>query len=110
MVFRTTSRIAAVRQASSSITPHTFDQDSQMPGIARQFEPPVTRSGGAPSSYRFTVRCSTCQNTDTYEARKPVGDELVKGSFKERGWLLGRDRADDLCPACLARPQHASGA
>ena len=36
-----------------------------MPGIARQFEPQVTRTGGALSKYRFTVRCSDCANTDT---------------------------------------------
>ena len=29
-----------------------------MNGIARQFEPQITRSGGAPSKYRFTARCS----------------------------------------------------
>jgi hypothetical protein len=38
-----------------------------MPGIARQFEPQITRTGGAPSTYRFTARCSTCSKTDTYE-------------------------------------------
>src|ERR687890_2350336 len=77
-----------------------------MPGVARQFEPQITRSGGAPSRYRFTALCSTCSKTDTYEASKPAGDELVKGYFKERGWLLGRDRAYDLCPACLAPPRN----
>jgi hypothetical protein len=77
-----------------------------MPGIARQFEPHVTRTGGAPSRYRFTARCSTCHTTDTYEARKPASDELVKAYFKDRRWLLGRDRADDLCPACLAKPRE----
>jgi hypothetical protein len=77
-----------------------------MPGIARQFEPQITRSGGAPSRYRFTARCSTCHKTDTYEARKSVGDDFIKGYFKDRGWLLGRDRADDLCPACLAKPRQ----
>jgi hypothetical protein len=78
-----------------------------MPGMARQFEPQITRTGGAPSKYRFTARCSTCSKTDTYEASRPAGDELVKGYFKERGWLLGRDRAYDLCPACLAKPRAA---
>jgi hypothetical protein len=78
-----------------------------MPGIARQFEPQITRTGGAPSKYRFTARCSKCQKTDTYEASKPAGDELVKGYFKDRGWLLGRDRAYDLCAACLVRPHRA---
>ncbi|MBL0407306.1 hypothetical protein JKG68_25610 [Microvirga aerilata] len=76
-----------------------------MPGIARQFEPQITRTGGAPSKYRFTARCSGCHKTDTYEASRPAGDELVKGYFKDRGWLLGRDRAYDLCPACLATPR-----
>jgi hypothetical protein len=78
-----------------------------MPGIARQFEPQITRTGGAPSKYRFTARCSGCSKTDRYEASKPAGDELVKGYFKDRGWLLGRDRAYDLCPACLAKPREA---
>ncbi len=78
-----------------------------MPGIARQFEPQITRTGGAPSKYRFAARCSGCPKTDSYEASRPAGDELVKGYFKERGWLLGRNRAYDLCPACLAKPRQA---
>ncbi|MBD2749835.1 hypothetical protein IC232_24455 [Microvirga sp. BT688] len=77
-----------------------------MPGIARQFEPQITRSGGAPSRYRFAARCSGCHKTDIYEAGRPAGDELVKGYFKERGWLLGRDRAHDLCSACLTKPRE----
>jgi hypothetical protein len=78
-----------------------------MPGIARQFEPQITRTGGAPSKYRFTARCSRCHKTDTYESSKSVGDDLIKGYFKDRGWLLGRNRAYDLCSACLAKPQEA---
>ena len=78
-----------------------------MPGIARQFEPQITRTGGAPSQYRFTARCSGCRKTDTYESSTSVGDDLVKGYFKDRGWLLGRDRAYDLCSACLLRPREA---
>jgi hypothetical protein len=78
-----------------------------MPGIARQFEPQITRSGGAPSKYRFAIRCSGCANTDAYEAAKPTGSETVKSYFKDRGWLLGRDRFYDLCPTCLAQPQGA---
>jgi hypothetical protein len=78
-----------------------------MPGIARQFEPQITRTGGAPSKYRFTARCSGCQKTDTYESSTSVGDDFVRGYFKDRGWLLARDRAHDLCSACLARPHRA---
>ncbi|WP_246389379.1 hypothetical protein [Microvirga mediterraneensis] len=83
------------------------DQDCPMPGIARQFEPQITRIGGAPSKYRFTARCSGCHKTDTYESSTAVGDDVVKGYFKDRGWLLARDRAHDLCPTCLARPHKA---
>jgi len=78
-----------------------------MSGIARQFEPQITRIGGAPSRYRFIARCSECSRADSYEASKPAGDELVKRYFKDRGWLLGRGRAYDLCPACLAYPRKA---
>jgi hypothetical protein len=78
----------------------------QMPGIARQFEPQITRSGGAPSKYRFVVRCSDCASTDAYEASKPTSNETVKSYFDERGWLLGRDRSYDLCSVCLARPRR----
>jgi hypothetical protein len=78
-----------------------------MPGIARQFEPQITRSGGAPSRYRFTVRCSDCANAETYEASRPTSNDAVKAYFKDRGWLLGRAASFDLCSACLARPRHA---
>src|SRR6478735_11790017 len=78
-----------------------------MPGIARQFEPQITRTGGVPSKYRFTARCSRCQKTDTYESGTSVGDASVIGHFKDRGWLLARDRAHDLCSACLAKPHGA---
>ncbi|WP_414476425.1 hypothetical protein [Microvirga sp. M2] len=78
-----------------------------MPGIARQFEPQMTRSGGAPSKFRFTIRCSDCAKTDAYEASRPTSDDTVKSFFNNRGWLLGRAPAYDLCPACLARPRQA---
>jgi len=78
-----------------------------MNGVIRQFEPQITRSGGAPSKYRFTVRCSDCANADTYEASRPTSDDAVRGYFKDRGWLLGRAASFDLCPACLARPRQA---
>ena len=76
-----------------------------MPGTTRQFEPHIIRSGGVPSKYRFTTRCSACPKTDSYEANQSVSDNVIKGYFKDRGWLLGRDRTYDLCPACLARPR-----
>ncbi|QRM35866.1 hypothetical protein [Microvirga sp. VF16] len=77
-----------------------------MPGIARQFEPQITRSGGAPSKFRFTVRCSECARADTYETSRSTSNDAVKGYFKDRGWLLGRASSFDVCPACLAQPRH----
>jgi hypothetical protein len=87
----------------------TMIRKSEMPGPARQFEPQITRSGGTPSKYRFTARCSGCPKADSYEANRFVDDNFVKSYFKERGWLLGRDRSYDLCPACLARPRDNGG-
>src|SRR5918993_2439037 len=84
---------------------HAYHRTTSMPGAVRQFEPQITRSGGAASQYRFTTRCSGCHKTDTFEASRPVGDDQVRGYFRQRGWVLGRDRAYDLCPACLAKPQ-----
>ena len=54
-----------------------------MPGIARQFEPQITRTGGVPSKYRFTARCAGCHKTDAYESSTSVGDDPVKGYFKD---------------------------
>jgi hypothetical protein len=78
-----------------------------MPGIARQFEPQITRSGGTPSKFRFPIRCSECASADTYEASRPTSTDAVKGYFNERGWLLGRSPSFDICSVCLARPRHA---
>ncbi len=81
-----------------------------MPGAARQFEPQITRTGGVPSSFPFTARCSECHKTDNYEASKPVADEVVARHFNKTGWILGRDRSFDLCPACLRTPRAAQPA
>ncbi len=78
-----------------------------MSGAARQFEPQITRSGGVPSKFRFTVRCSECRKTNSYEASKPVPDAVVARHFNSTGWVLGRDRSFDLCPNCLRGPLTA---
>lgn len=78
-----------------------------MPTFVRQFEPHVTRSGEM-AKFRFTIRCSSCARSETYEANKPVSDDLVKGYFRDHGWLLGRERTYDLCRTCLAKPQDTT--
>src|SRR3954471_21295334 len=68
---------------------------------ARQFQPQITRTGGVPTKFRFAVQCSGCSKTDTFAADHSMSDDVVKGQFNKMGWLLGRSRAYDLCPACL---------
>lgn len=77
-----------------------------MPGIARQFEPQITRSGGIPAKYCFAVRCSACTKAEIYEAGRSVSDAEVRRYFDGRGWILGRRRSDDLCSACLEVSSH----
>ena len=62
----------------------------------------------APLPYRFTARCSGCHKTDTYESSKSVGDDFIKGYFKDRGWLLGRGRAYDSARLAWQNPARLS--
>jgi hypothetical protein len=70
-----------------------------MPGTARQFEPQITRSGGAPSQYRFTARCSSAaRQTPTRPARPPVMRLLKATSKVEAGcW-------DETVPMTCVQP------
>lgn len=67
----------------------------------REFDPQIVRSGGIPSRVNFNVVCSQCGYEKAYEANKVLPDEIVKKRFKQWGWLLGRNRAHDLCPSCV---------
>ena len=56
-----------------------------MPGIARQFEPQITRTGGAPSKYRFTARCSECRSNSKAVGTSRVVPVAAAGHRAARG-------------------------
>lgn len=72
---------------------------------ARKFEPEIVRAGGVPSRVSFSLQCSSCQNPDTISGTSKLPDDVVEKKFKQRGWLLGRSRAHDICPACIRLSQ-----
>lgn len=78
-----------------------------LPSNARNFPYQATRIGSVASKFFFTVKCSRCTNTRTYEATKVVPDEVVNKFFARGGWVLGRNRQNDICPTCLGvKPEN----
>lgn len=49
----------------------------------------------------FSVKCEKCGKGDTYKTTKAMPDQVIAKRFKEKGWLLGRNNAHDVCPECL---------
>ncbi len=86
---------------SPQITPVTSGHRCRMKRDARQFEPQVTRVGNAPSRVRFTLKCHQCPTKDYVDGGRVLPDDVVSKKFKQRGWLLGRNRGYDVCPKCL---------
>lgn len=72
-----------------------------LPSHARNFPYQATRIGTVASKFFFTVKCSRCTNTRAYESTKVVPDEVVNKFFARGGWVLGRNRENDICPTCL---------
>lgn len=70
-------------------------------GNARQFPYHVTRIGNTASKYFTPVRCCKCGTEKVFESFKCLPDEIISKRFKQWGWLLGRNRAHDICPRCL---------
>lgn len=58
------------------------------------------RSGPA-IRFHTTVSCSTCPREKVFESARKLPDEVVSKKFREWGWLMGRNRAYDICPGCL---------
>jgi hypothetical protein len=69
--------------------------------LSRDFVPQFTRIGSQPSKARFTLSCSACGCEKTFDASRNFPDTVVAKKFSQWGWLIGRLRRDDLCPACV---------
>lgn len=69
-------------------------------GAPRQFRPQPTRSGGM-VRLRFALRCSRCGSEHELDSVKNLPDSSVARKFSDGGWVLGRNRSNDICPDCL---------
>lgn len=73
----------------------------------RNFPFQPTRIGPGATKYFFTVTCSRCPTSRSYESNKVVPDEVVNKFFSRGGWVLGRNRQHDICPTCLGvKPEN----
>lgn len=78
-----------------------------MTGKTREFEPATLRAGGEAVRFTFRVTCSKCGDHADWETPKKMPDDVVRKRFSERKWLLGRNRAYDVCPSCLGvKPEN----
>lgn len=69
--------------------------------LKRQFPYEATHIAGYGHRFRFPVRCCKCGTEKVFEASKALPDQVVSKKFKSWGWLIGRNRAYDICPRCL---------
>lgn len=67
----------------------------------REFPYQTTRIAGLGFKYLFPVRCSKCGVEKDFESHKIMPDVFIHKKFMQWGWLLGRNRAYDICPQCL---------
>lgn len=72
----------------------------------REFEPQAVRQGGISARFIFSVTCSKCGVSDEWDSSKRMPDDVVRKRFSDRRWLLGRNRAHDLCPTCIGVKQE----
>lgn len=47
------------------------------------------------------MTCSKCGYEKEFEAPKIFPDSVVQKRFSQWGWVLGRNRSNDVCPRCL---------
>lgn len=71
----------------------------------RAFPYHVTRSGTY-SRYRFPLSCSKCGYEKEFETPKVFPDTVVQKKFSQWGWVIGRNRSNDVCPKCLGVQFH----
>jgi hypothetical protein len=73
----------------------------------REFPYQVTRIGNTGSKYFTPVRCCKCGREKVFEAIKVLPDEIIAKRFRQWGWVIGRNRNNDICPVCIGvRPEN----
>lgn len=73
----------------------------------RDFPYQVTRIGNTGSKYFTPVQCSRCAREKVFESIKALPDEIIAKRFRTWGWVIGRNRQNDICPTCIGvRPEN----
>lgn len=73
----------------------------------REFPYQVTRIGNTGSKYFTPVRCCRCGREKVFEAVKALPDEVIAKRFRSWGWVIGRNRNNDICPVCIGvKPEN----
>lgn len=73
----------------------------------REFPYQVTRIGNTGSKYYTPVHCCRCGREKVFEAVKALPDEIIAKRFRTWGWVIGRNRSNDICPTCIGvRPEN----
>lgn len=74
---------------------------------SREFPYQVTRIGNTGSKYFTPVRCCRCGREKVFESIKALPDEIIAKRFRSWGWVIGRNRNNDICPVCIGvRPEN----
>jgi hypothetical protein len=74
---------------------------------SREFPYRVTRIGSVGSKYFTPVRCCRCGREKVFEATKALPDEVIAKRFRQWGWVIGRNRNNDICPVCIGvKPEN----
>lgn len=73
----------------------------------REFPYQVTRIGSIGSKYFTPIRCCRCGREKVFEAIKALPDEVIAKRFRSWGWVIGRNRNNDICPVCIGvKPEN----
>ncbi len=73
----------------------------------RDFPYQVTRIGNTGSKYFTPVQCCRCGREKVFESVKALPDEVIAKRFRSWGWVIGRNRRNDICPVCIGvKPEN----
>lgn len=71
-----------------------------LPSKQRDFTPRTVRSGNG-VRYIFPIHCSKCGWDFDFEHPTNFPDQVINKKLQRLGWLLGKNRRDDMCPRCV---------